>query len=614
MAPTKTTRAKKFAEWEEKAVKGTKLCFKTRYREGSNTDCELQTSIQKQTVPLRMQVAAMRRMKTRPGQSTTFLLGMFHSIYIYTLPFQTNECLILGFFSKSKLRQKEPPALGPKYSGVRVSRAALDDSSEGEDDDGEEGSEDETGSEEGEDSEEYDDPDTADLERDNIIDDEEIDSDEAFGEGEEEMFKKKGFTFRDSKSKSKPTTNGRPRRAVAADFMSGSESEEEEDEEDDQGSDLDDESDGDESGSDEDASGDEDGSSAEDSEEGSDEEESDEDEEMAGMDTGDSRADLRNLMKEGQKSVVATISQAAKADAEKGVAVRQQRRTYDSLLNLRIRLQKGLVAINSLGEADEDDDADKEPYEAAEEAAIKLWNAIDGFRASLLPEQTAGQKRKRGIDINTSDEKIWNGMQATEEHASAKRKKVLDKWSSRVKNTTATVNKERQLSTAGSQTLVAVLESQLLNPDRLIKRTKVPRSCAPVQASRKVTEDTSIYDDADFYQLLLKELVDQRTNDAGAGSNSNDSVPTVRWTAIKEAKTRKQVDRRASKGRKLRFTVHEKLQNFMAPEDRKTWEEEAIDRLFGTLFGQRMQLKEEVSDDEDDEMAAAEEGLKLFRS
>lgn len=354
----------------------------------------------------------------------------------------------------------------------------------------------------------------------------------------------------------------------------------------------------------------------EDSDEGSDEEESDEDEEMDDRDTGDGRSDLRNLMKEGQKSVVATISQAAKADADKGVAVRQQRRAYDSLLNLRIRLQKGLVAINSVSEADAaGDDVDKEPYEAAEEAAMKLWTAIDGFRASLLPEQKAGQKRKRELDANASNADVWEDMQATEEQAAAKRKRVLDKWSSRVKNTTATVSKERQLRTAGTQSLIAVLESQLLNSDRLIKRTQVPRSCAPLQAAKKVPEDTSIYDDADFYQLLLKELVDQRTNDAGAGSNDNGSVPTVRWTAIKEAKTRKQVDRRASKGRKLRFTVHEKLQNFMAPEDRRSWEEEAIDRLFGTLFGQRMQLKEEVSDeDEDDEAAAAEEGLKLFRS
>lgn len=528
--------------------------------------------------------------------------------------------------SKSKLRQKEAPALGPKYSGVKVSRAALEDisdaPSEGDSDD-----DDESGSE---DSQEYDDPDTADLERDNIIDDDdEIDSDEAFVSGEEESFRKKGFTFKDSKkaskNDSKPATNGRAKRATAADFMSSSGSEDDEVDEDsedqsegdsEEDDSLDDRNSGDELIDREaEESSDEEGSDdASEEDESSEDEDEDEDEDvkMGGTGPKDSRSAAREMVKKGQKTAVATVSQAAKEDAEKGAAVRKQRRTYDSLLSLRIRLQKGLIATNSFNEATGAEDVGKEPYEAAEEAAIKLWNAIDGFRASLLPEPKAGDKRKRDIDTTTSNDELWENMQATEERAMKKRNIVLEKWSNRVKSKATTMN-TRQLGAAkGSQSLVSVLEDHMLNSDRLVKRTQVPRSCAPLQSAKKVTEDPSIYDDADFYQMLLKELVDQRTTDSG--TTGNDGVPTVRWTALKEAKNRKQVDRRASKGRKLRFTVHEKLQNFMAPEDRRTWEDEAVDRLFGTLFGQRMQLKEDISDEEDDELAAEEEGLKLFRN
>lgn len=526
--------------------------------------------------------------------------------------------------SKSQLRQKEAPALGPKYRGVKVSRAALEDSS----DDASEG-ESEGGDESGsEDSQEYDDPDTADLERDNVIDDDdEIDSDEAFVDGEEESFRQRGFTFKDSKKAAKkglkPDTNGRSKRAVAADFMSSSGSEDNEDEEDEGDS----QSEGDSEDDSLDGMSSEDGlidreaeesSDDEGSDEGSEEDESSEDEEededvkMGDTRPKDTGAAVRGMLRGGVKSQIATISNAAKEEVERGAAVRKQRRTYDSLLSLRIRLQKGLIATNSINEATGADDADKEPYEAAEEAAIKLWSAIDGFRASLLPAPKAGDKRKREVDATTPNDELWDEMQATEERAVAKRNKVLEKWSTKVKKTTTTMN-TRQLGAAkGSQSLVSVLEDHMLNSDHLVKRTQVPRSCAPVQAAKKVSEDPSIYDDADFYQMLLKELVDQRTNDSG--TTGNDNVPTVRWTALKEAKTRKQVDRRASKGRKLRFTVHEKLQNFMAPEDRRTWEDEAIDRLFGTLFGQRMNLKEDVSDEEDDDLAAEEEGLKLFRN
>jgi protein AATF/BFR2 len=124
--------------------------------------------------------------------------------------------------------------------------------------------------------------------------------------------------------------------------------------------------------------------------------------------------------------------------------------------------------------------------------------------------------------------------------------------------------------------------------------------------------DGGIYDDADFYQLLLKELVDQRTADT---SSVGGQAATVRYAAVKEAKNKKHVDTKASKGRKLRFNVHEKLQNYMAPEDCRSWEQHAIDRFFGTLFGQKLVLNEdEGSDDEMLGVTAEEAGLRLFRN
>ena len=54
----------------------------------------------------------------------------------------------------------------------------------------------------------------------------------------------------------------------------------------------------------------------------------------------DERASLRQMMAESQKSVIATISAATKADVAKGKTVRQQRSTFDALLNTRIRLQE----------------------------------------------------------------------------------------------------------------------------------------------------------------------------------------------------------------------------------------------------------------------------------
>ena len=329
------------------------------------------------------------------------------------------------------------------------------------------------------------------------------------------------------------------------------------------------------------------------------------------------RAELRKMMNEEQRTVVATISQAAKADAEKGAAVKKQRKTFDSLLNVRIRLQKALISSNSLGavEDKEDYDAMSEPYKAAEEAAMKLWNTLGGIRDELSKASSVtntGKKRKRDIDTSTSSSTIWERMQDSEVAAIDFRQTTLEKWSAKVKGTTAMPVSRKLNPTAGQQSITSVLQEQVASSDHLVKRTKMPRSCAPIQAKLKLTEDPDIYDDADFYQMLLRELVDQRMVDSS-------SAPTIggglQWMAIKEAKPRKGSDLKLSKGRKLKYTVHEKLQNFMAPEERGTWEQDAIDRFFGTLLGQKMTLGEDAAgSDEDSDLPLEEEGLKLFRS
>lgn len=78
------------------------------------------------------------------------------------------------------------------------------------------------------------------------------------------------------------------------------------------------------------------------------------------------------------------------------------------------------------------------------------------------------------------------------------------------------------------------------------------------------------------------------------------------------------LDTRASKGRKLRYTPHDKIMNFMAPfKPEGSWHDEQVDELFGSLLGQRVQLGD---DDDDDEMEDADGlapdvglgGLRMF--
>ncbi len=478
--------------------------------------------------------------------------------------------------------------------------------------------------------------------------DRDINSENAFGESGAEKFE--SFTFCGS---SEPKAqNGRSKRPTAVDFMSdsedegtplnGNDSETEETDEDildvdaqhaDQDESQDDDSieeaelegavdrmEMDKDSESEDGSDDE-GESAEEAESDEDAESEDDSGSEREDDEKAQRAELRKIMSEEQKIVVATISQAAKADADKGNAVKQQRKAFDSLLSVRMVLQKALVATNSMAtiEEKEPEDSGNQPYEAAEEAAIKLWNTLESMRNELSKKNSVtktGQKRKRDVDSSTPSSTIWERMQSTEVSMIDNRQTTLEKWSSKVRGSTSLPLARKLNPTTPQQSITSLLQDQLASSEHLIKRTKIPRSCAPIQRDQKLTEDPNIYDDGNFYQQLLKELVEQRRVESFTLPAAGADVGKT-WVAIKEAKTKKVVDTKASKGRKLRFTVHEKLQNFMAPEDRATWEPERIDRFFGTLLGQKMTLGEDdVESDEDDEngVPLEEEGFMLFRS
>lgn len=535
---------------------------------------------------------------------------------------------LIKYYRKSKLRKPEEVALGPQYAGSRVSREQLMNDDEEESNSANE-SADEGANFEG-------------MAFDGEFDDLEVDSDEALEESDEERFK--DFVFRGSGKPKKPANakkpvdvNGVKKRPTAADFMSDSGEEgvelleEDEDEDDDDETDedildvdaqhsdpmegIDENFDEEEEDSENpDQSGEEIDVDEESEEEASDDDYGNNEDEQQ------RRAELRKIMGEEQKTVIATISQAAKADADKGNAVKQQRKAFDALLNVRIRLQKALVATNSLATADDKDkeDSDENPFQAAEEAAIKLWNTIDGLRNDLSKASgtsKAGQKRKRGIDLATSSSDIWERMQGSEVANIDNRQTILEKWSNKVRATTAMPISRKLNPNAPQQSITSLLQDTLSNSGHLISRTKVPRSCAPLQKQMKLTTDPNIYDDADFYQLLLKELLDQRMVDSSSAA-TNEAGKPMQWTAVKEAKARKNVDTKASKGRKMKFTVHEKLQNFMAPEDRNTWEDTARDRFFATLLGRKLDLGENGDEDDvsEDEALKEEEGLMLFRS
>ena len=94
--------------------------------------------------------------------------------------------------------------------------------------------------------------------------------------------------------------------------------------------------------------------------------------------------------------------------------------------------------------------------------------------------------------------------------------------------------------------------------------------------------DPDVFDDTDYYQQLLRDVIAAR---GGDGAQAGEAPWQIQQRERK-AKRKKTVDTKASKGRKLRYEVHAKLQNFMVPVPVVVgeWHEEQIDGLFSSLL------------------------------
>ncbi|KAJ5604394.1 rRNA-processing protein bfr2 [Penicillium lagena] len=343
--------------------------------------------------------------------------------------------------------------------------------------------------------------------------------------------------------------------------------------------------------------------------------------------TKDDREELRKLMASDQKTIAATISQAAKADAVKGRAVKEQRTVFDALLNTRIKLQKGLTVMNEavvmIGEEDDGMEENGEAIKSAESAALALWSTLEELRLALTDshakDETKKRKRPSSISSATSSPSLWARMEELESASRAHRRAVLDKWSAKVRGaSTSLPNARGKLlgSASGQQTITAVLDAHIATEigERASKRSRSSEG-----------HHEPVYDDTIFYQSLLRDLVEQRMSSSDAMTNGLDTLhqlpsrlPIHPVTGMRNDKVKRDIDTRASKGRKMRFNVHEKLQNFMAPEDRGAWSTRARDEFFASLLGKTasglLGEADESASGEDSDDDREESGLRLFRT
>ncbi|KYM76488.1 Protein AATF [Atta colombica] len=335
-------------------------------------------------------------------------------------------------------------------------------------------------------------------------------------------------------------------------------------------------------------------------------------------------------------------------EIKKGNCVRNQLKLWENFLEIRIKLQKCVVISNQMPQHDVHKElgSNMNFVKIVNETKMKLALIMENMLRlkDLLLKQYPETKNlyidvkkiKTNKNINTDDpldkkissdteDELENGKQlsidedieAIEELVPQKRLRyndyekvlqkdhdsyrkyrnsVIKKWNDKTRFATGSLNK------GSSQTTLKQIEFAMNDISKLRNRTQLKRSEYNIVGKcllngdndgRRIQEyDPEIYDDNDFYHQLLRDLIEYKSSDV------TDPVQlSKQWIQLQNVrkKMKRKIDTRATKGRRVRYNIHNKLVNFMAPITvYDTWTDNAKNELYNSLFGKIKSTEEQI--------------------
>lgn len=359
------------------------------------------------------------------------------------------------------------------------------------------------------------------------------------------------------------------------------------------------------------------------------------------------RAKIKAMMAKERKHIVNRLSESVTADALKGYSVLQQHKEFDALIDLRLKVQLALVNSNMLppnkqalaAEELATEHTDKYINKATEKC-FDLLDAIFSLRCKLYSQEHITAEPVHVLPKKRTLEEYVGATEKLDTILNQFRGPVLTKWLAKIQNASGSSALNASKFKALNQSAEQQVLNNLADQDRLVKRTRLNRRkitplgydyykahfskehnddkeeqdddadvpAAKTQArSLNIQELDVIFDDEDFYRVLLNDLVDKKIQ-------SSDPTLGLQF-ALKGAastKLKKNVDNKASKGRKLRYHVQEQIANFDTPRNVLTWDDGQIDEFFASLLGQKISMKEDESASEDEDDGVADDAIQLF--
>mmetsp|Transcript_595 Transcript_595/g.919 ORF Transcript_595/g.919 Transcript_595/m.919 type:complete len:516 (-) Transcript_595:50-1597(-) len=327
-------------------------------------------------------------------------------------------------------------------------------------------------------------------------------------------------------------------------------------------------------------------------------------------------ANLESELKRVQRDEKAFILEQTKGRYKKARAVKIQHRIWENSLKTRIRLQAPLKIAHRLPYHDLYTEFRKtsakvgQAFDDAADRTLGVLRSLIGLQNKLLEKSNVFTARNEALPSSLSTSSvtsrkrkaamIFKEASSLWEYTSCCRNfeahtdnavRTLERWSTKTK--LASGQGQQRKFKAFDRSISDQVEDLLRDMPNLVKRTQLRRieGCRPLGSKKArnneelqeetmdgkaMVYDKEVFDDTDFYQEIIRDILD---------SNEGSAALTLRQRAAKKVKKKK--DRRASKGRKVRYVNIPKLTNFTTPRGGLE-EDYPRDSLFNSLFGQQI--------------------------
>ncbi|CDZ98178.1 Apoptosis antagonizing transcription factor/protein transport protein [Phaffia rhodozyma] len=322
--------------------------------------------------------------------------------------------------------------------------------------------------------------------------------------------------------------------------------------------------------------------------------------------------------------ILSSLRNSRSEEQNKGLSVKRQLDLFENFLPLRIKMQKAISGLTGLKDQSAQVELANPSPELQEsvngcidqiltlsEGLFELQEGLMKLNEPSIELPPSKRRKTEASDVVSSD----YILPATEDalalsdltHPSLLQ--TLAKWSSKIMTAQGLQNLRGEKF---KSVKIGVVEQIGASLEGLEGRKKVDRFMGLVSQDEAECEAAVWGDDKEFYQSLVRDVIERRGGGAGVGAMSGQAT----FSNYGPKKHKPTLDTRASKGRKLRYTPQEKIMNFMVPERTEDlWQEEQVDELFGSLLGRT--IREEIEVDENGEEIetgdAADHGLGGLR-